>query len=56
MSWCCLFTDKVPTDHIKVVTDTIMKLQDFVSSLSQLKIDTIEFAYLKTMVLFSPGE
>ena len=50
------FVDKLQNDHVKVVTNTIVKLQDFVSTLTCLKLDTNEFAYLKTIVLFSPGK
>ena len=50
------FADKLQNDHVKVVTNTIVKLQDFVSTLTCLKLDTNEFAYLKTIVLFSPGK
>ncbi len=34
----------------------IWKLQEFVSTTSKLQVDGSEFAYLKAIVLFSPGE
>lgn len=33
----------------------IWKLQEFVSATAKLNIDQVEFAYLKAIVLFSPG-
>ena len=33
----------------------IWKLQEFVTTTSKLDVDQTEFAYLKTIVLFSPG-
>ncbi len=50
-----VLTEKIPGDRVKVVTDTIMKLQEFVNSTQRLQMDQTEFAYLKTLVLFSPG-
>lgn len=48
--------DKLPDERVKVVTETIVKLQDFVNSLNKLQLSSSEFAYLKTLVLFSPGK
>ena len=49
------FADKLPDDRVKAVTDTIVKLQDFVTSMNKLQLRNAEFAYLKALVLFSPG-
>jgi len=37
------------------VIDTIMRLQEYVGQMSRLQVDDAEYAYLKTLVLFSPG-
>ncbi len=50
------FVDKLSSDRVKVVTDTIVKLQEFVKSVHRLELDATEFAYMKAMALFSPGK
>lgn len=40
--------------RVKQVTDHICKLQDFVNTFQKLKVDSREYAYLKSVVLFSP--
>jgi hypothetical protein len=46
--------EKIPGERVKIVTDTIMKLQEFVSNMQRLNVDDTEYAYLKTLALFSP--
>ncbi|PIK58806.1 Orphan steroid hormone receptor 2 [Apostichopus japonicus] len=46
--------DKLSADRVKAVMEHIWKLQEFVSATTKLNIDQVEFAYLKTIVLFSP--
>lgn len=45
--------DKLATDRVKTVTDTIMKLQEFANRMQRLEVDAVEYAYLKTLSLFS---
>ncbi|KAJ6218507.1 hypothetical protein RDWZM_009664 [Blomia tropicalis] len=40
--------------RVRQVTDHIYKLQDFVNTFQKLKVDSREYAYLKSIVLFSP--
>lgn len=51
----CL-TEKVSAERIKVVMEHIWRMQEFCNSMSKLSPDAYEYAYLKTVVLFSPGE
>lgn len=46
--------DKLSADRVKAVMEHIWKLQEFVTTTSKLDVDQTEFAYLKTIVLFSP--
>ncbi|XP_063952247.1 orphan steroid hormone receptor 2 isoform X7 [Lytechinus pictus] len=46
--------DKLSADRVKAVMEHIWKLQEFVTTTSKLDVDNNEFAYLKTIVLFSP--
>lgn len=48
--------DRLSASRVKQVTDHICKLQDFVNSMLRLQVDEHEYAYLKAIVLFSPGE
>lgn len=48
-------TDRLSASRVKQVTDHICKLQDFVNSMLRLQVDEHEYAYLKAIVLFSPG-
>jgi len=43
-------------ERVKRVIDTVTRLQEFVSRICQLDVDETEYAYLKSLVLFSPGE
>ncbi|XP_071961645.1 orphan steroid hormone receptor 2-like isoform X2 [Antedon mediterranea] len=45
--------DKLSADRVKAVMEHIWKLQEFVSTLSRLQVDSNEYAYLKALVLFS---
>lgn len=47
--------DKLSTHKVKSVTSHIYKLQDFVNAMLRLQVDEHEFAYLKAIMLFSPG-
>lgn len=53
--WCS-FLDKLSGDRIKQVMEHIWKLQEFCNSMAKLDIDGYEYAYLKAIVLFSPGK
>ncbi|XP_076469679.1 orphan steroid hormone receptor 2-like [Babylonia areolata] len=46
--------DKSSQDKVKSVMDHIVRLQDYISSMTQLQVTPAEFAYLKALVLFSP--
>ncbi|XP_072181666.1 orphan steroid hormone receptor 2 isoform X1 [Diadema setosum] len=46
--------DKLSADRVKAVMEHIWKLQEFVTTTAKLGVDQTEFAYLKTIVLFSP--
>uniref|UniRef100_A0A8D0LBU7 Nuclear receptor subfamily 2 group C member 2 n=1 Tax=Sphenodon punctatus TaxID=8508 RepID=A0A8D0LBU7_SPHPU len=48
--------DKLSGDRIKQVMEHIWKLQEFCNSMAKLDIDGYEYAYLKAIVLFSPGD
>lgn len=50
------FVDKTSAERIKIVIDHILKLQNYIQSMHQLNVDTEEYAYLKALVLFSPGK
>jgi hypothetical protein len=43
-------------NKIKSVTEHICRLQDCVSSLHRLQVDSVEYAYLKALTLFSAGK
>ena len=51
-----LSAERIPGDRVKIVTDTIMKLQEFVNNMQRVQVDNTEYAYLKTLALFSPGK
>lgn len=46
--------EKVSAERIKVVMEHIWRMQEFCNSMSKLSPDAYEYAYLKTVVLFSP--
>ncbi|XP_064632538.1 orphan steroid hormone receptor 2-like isoform X2 [Lineus longissimus] len=45
---------KVSAERVKTVIDNIMRIQDICNSLQRLNTDAVEYAYLKSLVLFSP--
>ncbi|XP_058808601.1 orphan steroid hormone receptor 2 isoform X2 [Phymastichus coffea] len=45
--------EKMTANKIKSVTEHICRLQDCVSSLHRLQVDSVEYAYLKALTLFS---
>ena len=47
--------EKMTANKIKSVTEHICRLQDCVSSLHRLQVDSVEYAYLKALTLFSSG-
>lgn len=49
-------SDKVSGDRVKQVMEHIWKLQEFCNSMTRVETDSYEYAYLKAIVLFSPGE
>lgn len=53
----CLFLikDKISAERRKLLMEHIFKLQEFCNSMVKLCIDGYEYAYLKAIVLFSPG-
>lgn len=46
--------DKSVSENSQKVIDTITWLQEYVGQMSRLQVDDAEYAYLKTLVLFSP--
>lgn len=53
--YVCLDLDKLPTDRGRLVMEHVFKLQEFCNSMVKLCLDGYEYAYLKAIVLFSPG-
>nr|KAF7417095.1 hypothetical protein H0235_011626 [Vespula pensylvanica] len=45
--------EKITASKVKSVTEHICRLQDCVSSLHKLQVDSVEYAYLKALTLFS---
>ena len=48
--------EKVTAGKVKCVTEHIWRLQDCVNSLHKLQVDSVEYAYLKALTLFSAGK
>lgn len=46
--------EKITASKVKSVTEHICRLQDCVSSLHKMQVDSVEYAYLKALTLFSP--
>lgn len=46
--------DKVSAQRVKLVTEHVLQLQDYVNTMAKLQVDEQEYAYLKTIALFSP--
>lgn len=48
--------DKMSATKVKQVTDHIVKLQDFVTTMNRLHVNEQEYAYLKAITLFSADQ
>ncbi|XP_018568836.1 orphan steroid hormone receptor 2 isoform X2 [Anoplophora glabripennis] len=48
--------DKMSANKVKQVTDHIVKLQDYVTSMNRLHVSEQEYAYLKAITLFSADQ
>lgn len=48
--------EKLTAQRVKQVTTTICKVQEYVKGMAKMNIDDHEFAYLKTIALFSTGK
>lgn len=48
-------TEKLSPERVKIVMEHIWRMQEFCNSVSKLSPDSYEYAYLKAIVLFSPG-
>ncbi|XP_014471522.1 PREDICTED: orphan steroid hormone receptor 2 isoform X1 [Dinoponera quadriceps] len=46
--------EKITASKVKSLTEHICRLQDCVNSLHKLQVDSVEYAYLKALTLFSP--
>lgn len=49
------FTEKLSPERVKLVMEHIWRMQEFCNSMLKLSPDSYEYAYLKAIVLFSPG-
>ncbi len=49
-------TEKLSPERVKQVMEHIWRMQEFCNSMSRMSPDAYEYAYLKAVVLFSPGE
>lgn len=49
------YLEKLSPERGKVVMEHIWRMQEFCNSMSKLSPDSYEYAYLKAIVLFSPG-
>jgi hypothetical protein len=48
-------SDKNVGDRVKLVIEHILKLQNYMQKMQALQVDNQEYAYLKALLLFSPG-
>lgn len=48
--------DKLSPERVKLVMEHIWRMQEFCNSMTKLTPDSYEYAYLKAIVLFSPGK
>ena len=55
-SVCVSTADKLSGERVKLVMEHIWKLQEFCNSMAKMETDSYEYAYLKAIVLFSPGK
>ncbi|XP_020284412.1 orphan steroid hormone receptor 2 isoform X3 [Pseudomyrmex gracilis] len=46
--------EKITASKVKYVTEHICRLQECVGSLHKMQVDSVEYAYLKALTLFSP--
>lgn len=53
---CVCSTEKLSPERVKLVMEHIWRMQEFCNSMSRMSPDAYEYAYLKAVVLFSPGE
>lgn len=51
----CMFVGKLNADRAKGVVDHIICLQELIQRLQKLRMDNVEYAYLRALVLFSTG-
>nr|XP_023841895.1 nuclear receptor subfamily 2 group C member 1-A isoform X1 [Salvelinus alpinus]XP_023841896.1 nuclear receptor subfamily 2 group C member 1-A isoform X1 [Salvelinus alpinus]XP_023841897.1 nuclear receptor subfamily 2 group C member 1-A isoform X1 [Salvelinus alpinus]XP_023841898.1 nuclear receptor subfamily 2 group C member 1-A isoform X1 [Salvelinus alpinus]XP_023841899.1 nuclear receptor subfamily 2 group C member 1-A isoform X1 [Salvelinus alpinus] len=48
--------EKLSPERVKLVMEHIWRMQEFCNSMAKLSPDVYEYAYLKAIILFSPGE
>lgn len=48
--------EKITASKVKSLTEHICRLQDCVNALHKLQVDSVEYAYLKALTLFSAGK
>jgi len=48
--------EKMTSERLKKVIETVTRLQNFERRMCQMEVDETEFAYLKFLALFCPGE
>jgi len=51
-----MITGKTLGDKAKTVIEHILKLQSYIQKMQSLQVDNQEYAYLKALLLFSPGK
>ena len=49
-------SDKNVSERVKSVIEHILKLQGYIQNMQNLQVDNQEYAYLKALLLFSPGK
>lgn len=52
---CLSPAEKLSAERVKLVMEHIWRMQEFCNSMLKLSPDSYEYAYLKAIVLFSPG-
>lgn len=52
---CLSSAEKLSAERVKLVMEHIWRMQEFCNSMLKLCPDSYEYAYLKAIVLFSPG-
>ncbi|CAG0917176.1 unnamed protein product, partial [Notodromas monacha] len=48
--------DKITVEKLKEVTEHLLKMRAFVMAMNQMRVDDVEFAFLRALVLFSVDE